>query len=72
MCFETKGRSLLLTKWRNQRGNIGKIYGCLDEFIKSMKLGVYFTKVKQTYNHLNEKIFRNGSLIPSREETSWG
>ena len=76
MCPETKGRSLLLKSmakdyvvFGNQKGNIGKIYGYSDEFIKLLELGVDLTNVKQIYNHLiHDKIFRNGSLIPSREE----
>ena len=76
MCPEIKGRSLLLKNMAkdyavlgNQNENIGKIYGYKDEFSHLLELGLDFKNVKAIYGHLiSDKIFRNGSLIPSREE----
>ena len=76
MCPETKGRSLLhksMAKdyivFGNRKENVCKIYGYKDEFSKLLELGLDFKNVKEIYGQLiSDKISRNGSLIPSREE----
>ena len=76
MCPEIKGKSLFFKSMAkdyavlgNQKENIGKIYGYREEFRNLLDLGLDIKNVKQIYSHLiSDKIFRNGSLIPSREE----
>ena len=69
-----KARALLMkTTYKDfEEGNfteVGKLYGYSKEFKELVLEGFNMTIVKNTYNKLLEKIlFKNGSLIPSRNE----
>ena len=76
MCPATKAKSLLLksmfkdyVSFGSIHENVGKIYGYKNDFRNLLDAGVDFRNVKQIYEQLmNVEIYRNGSLLPSREE----
>ena len=76
MCPATKAKSLLLKSmfkdyvaFGGLQEHIGNIYGHKNDFRNLLDFGVDFKNVKQIYEQLmNANLYRNGSLIPSREE----